>query len=161
MSESDDEISITSEECEICDNIEDFEKEYIECINNKYYIGSHYIMKDNRNNDIILFCKKVNVETFYAFSNYEISTYINFCSGLKYNTMPTIEIMQLKIDEDGMYNTILKTFWIKVIQRRWKKIMAKRKQYICDLKKNILSILMTFHLTNKIPKPPGLMGMLS
>jgi hypothetical protein len=69
--------------------------------------------------------------------------------------------MQIKIDKHGMYTAILKTFWIKIIQRSWKKIMAKRKQYMFDLKKNILSILKTFQLTNQMPKPPGLKGLLS
>jgi hypothetical protein len=161
-SETDDSISITTEEYDICGEVEDFEDEYIECINNNYYIGSHYLMKDNANNDIILFGKKVNVPTFYAFSNYEISTYVYFCSGLQYDTRPTIEIMQLKIDEDGMYTAILKTFWIKIIQRAWKRRIAEKKQYISNIKKNILSILKTFQLTtNRLPNPPGLRGLLS
>ena len=153
--------SITTEEYDICYEVEEFEEEYIDCINNNYYIGSHYLMKDNVNNDIILFSKKVNVPTFYAFSNYEISTYVYFCSGLQYSKKPTIEIMQLKIDEDGMYTAIIKTFWIKIIQRTWKKVMAQKKQYISNIKKNILSIFNTFQLTNQMPKPLGLRGLLS
>lgn len=159
--ESDNDMSITTEEYDICGEVEGFEDEYIECIHDNYYIGSHYLMKDSGNNDIILFGKKVNVKTFYAFSNYEISTYVYFCSGLQYSKKPTIEIMQLKIDEDGMYTAILKTFWIKIIQRTWKKVMAQKKQYISDIKKNILSIFNTFQLTNQMPKPLGLRGLLS
>jgi hypothetical protein len=160
--EIDDLLSITSEECEICDAVEDFEEEYIECVNNNYYIGSYYLMKNMTNDNILLFGIKVNLPTFYAFSNYELSTYIYFCSGFQYTRKPTIEIMQVKIDEDGMYTAVLKTLWIKIIQRAWKKRMAQKKQHISNIKKNILSILNMIQLTAKrLPKPAGLSGLLS
>ena len=160
--EIDDLLSITSEECEICDEVEEFEEEYIDCINNHYYIGSYSLMKDMEDNTILLFGIKVNLPTFYAFSNYELSTYIYYCSGFQYSTKPTIEIMQIQIDESGLYTAVLKTFWIKIIQRTWKKRMAEKKQYLSHLKKNILSILNTVQLTAKrLPKPPGLYGLLS
>jgi len=156
-----DDLSITSEECEICDQVEEFEDEYIECVNNKYYIGSYYLMKNITDNDTVLFGVKVNLPTFYAFSNYELSTYIYFCSGFQYSKKPTIEIMQVKIDEDGLYTAVLKTFWIKIIQRAWKKRMVQKTQHISYIKKNILDILNTFQLTAKqLPKPPGLYGLL-
>jgi hypothetical protein len=160
--EIDDLLSITTEECEICDEVEEFEEEYIECINNHYYIGSYCLMKDIAdNNAILLFGRKVNLSMFYAFSNYELSTYIYYCSGFQYTRKPTIEIMQIQIDKFGMYTAVLKTFWIKIIQRTWKKRMAEKQQYLCNLKKNILSLLNTFQRTNRIPKPPGLRGLLS
>ena len=159
--EIDDLLSITSEECDICDAVEDFEEEYTECVNNNYYIGSYYLMKDITNENTLLFGIKVNLPTFYAFSNYELSTYIYFCSGFQYTRKPTIEIMQVKIDEDGMYTAVLKTFWIKIIQRAWKKRMVEKKQYISNIKKNILSILNTIQITaTQLPKPPGLYGLL-
>jgi hypothetical protein len=159
-SEMDDSISINTEECDLCDEIEEYDDEYIECVNNNYYIGSYYIMKNIEDNDTLLFGIKINIPTFYAFSNYALSTYIYFCSGFQYEYRPTIEIMQLKIEKDGMYTAIIKTFWIKLIQRKWKKIFAQRKQYEKNIKKNILKILNPFQITNRIPKPPGLHGML-
>jgi len=165
MSESeteiDDLLSITTEECEICDELDEVEEEYIECVINNYYVGSYCLMKSIEDTTILLFGIKVNITTFYAFSNYELSTYIYFCSGLQYSKKPTIEIMQLKIETDGMYTAIIKTFWIKMIQRAWKKRMAQKKQYIYHLKKNIVSMINTFQTTNRIPKPLGLRGLLS
>ena len=68
--------------------------------------------------------------------------------------------MQLNIDKDGLYTAVLKTFWIKIIQRKWKKRMVEKRQYMYNLKKNILSILNTFQVTtNRLPKPPGLHGL--
>jgi hypothetical protein len=157
----DDSISIDTEEYAICDEVEEVENEYIECVNDKYYIGSYCIMKDNIYNDMILFGRKIHLSTFYAFSNYELSTYIYFCSGLNYRKKPTIEIMQLKIGKYGIYTAIIKTFWIKMIQRAWKKRMAQKKQYISNIERNILSLLHTFQLTNQLPKPLGLYGLLS
>lgn len=161
-SESDDEtISITSEECYICDQVEECEGEYIECVNNKYYIGSYCIISNRFKNDTLLFGIKINTPTFYSFSNYELSTYIYYFSGFQYKMKPTIEIMQLKMDECGVYTAILKTFWIRIIQRSWKKRMVERKKYMINLKKNIISLLTPFQLANQIPKPPGIRGILT
>ena len=43
---------------------------------------------------------------------------------------PVIDIMQLKISEDGLYLAIIKTYWISLIQRHWKKIIQQKKEYI-------------------------------
>jgi hypothetical protein len=69
--------------------------------------------------------------------------------------------MQVKIDEFGMYTAVLKTFWIKIMHRAWKKRMAQKEQHISYIKKNILSILNTIQITaTQLPKPPGLYGLL-
>jgi hypothetical protein len=66
---------------------------------------------------------------------WRITSYIYFCSGFLYTDRPTIEIMQLNIDKDGLYTAVLKTFWIKIIQRKWKKRMVEKRQYMYNLKK--------------------------
>jgi hypothetical protein len=154
-----DTLSINSDEYEICNEIEDYEYEYTECVDNQYYIGSCYLMKDI-DQDVLLFGLKININTFYDFSNDQLSTYMYFCSGLPYTKKPTIEIMKLSIHPDGTYNAILKTFWIKIIQRKWKKIMKQKKEYENNIKKNILSIFRTVQLTGRMLQPPGLRCML-
>ena len=154
-----DTLSINSDEYEICNEIEDYEYEYTECVDNQYYIGSYYLMKDIDESDVLLFGLKININTFYNFSNDELSTYIYFCSGLPYTNKPTIEIMKLIIDIDGTYKAILKTYWIKIIQRKWKQIMKQKKEYENNIKKNILSIFRKVQLTGRMLKPPGLRSM--
>jgi hypothetical protein len=55
---------------------------------------------------------------------------------------------------------IVKTFWIKIIQRTWKRIFKQRQLYVLCLKKAILSKLQTFQYTNRIAQFPGLRGMM-
>jgi hypothetical protein len=172
---------------DICDEIDDMEEEYeeIECENKKYYIGAYkniitYSTEDEENKDsnsfisapeirdrstkenMLLFVSKVNVNTFFAYTNEVLSTYLYYNSCIIFEQKPTIEIMQLIVAKDGItYTAVLKTYWIKIIQRTWKKIMEQRKQLQQNMKRNILSVLRTFEYTNRIPQLPTIVGMLS
>jgi len=42
--------------------------------------------------------------------------------------------MQLDISNTGSYNVILKTFWLKVIQRTWKRIYIERQKFVSNCK---------------------------
>jgi hypothetical protein len=155
-------------EDEICDEIEDYENdddEYIECIHNKYYIGSYYLIEENNKynekSDILLFAQKIKLKTFYEFANCDISTYIYLCSGLHFEKKPNIDIMQLIIGDDGTYTAIIKTFWIKIIQRTWKKIMKQKKQNDAKIKRQIFSFSNKFQTTTRIHTYKGIKGMLS
>jgi hypothetical protein len=47
-----------------------------------------------------------------------------------------IDIMQLQITDDLTYNVVLKTFWLKIVQRTWRKIFNQR-QKIIEIRKSI------------------------
>jgi hypothetical protein len=150
---------------DICDEIEEIEDdEYdYECIHHKYYTGSYFLMKDEADKEkyILLFANKLKLQTFYKFTNYEMSTYIYLCSELHFKKKPNIDIMQLIIEPDETYTAIIKTFWIKIIQRTWKKIMKQKKQNDAKIKKQIFSFSNTFQTTTRIHTYYGLKGMLS
>ena len=157
---------------EIEDDDDDNDNEYNECIDRKYYIGSYFLMKDeedpedeekdeNKENYILLFAKKIKLQTFYKFTNFEISTYIYMFSGLHFEKNPNIDIMQLIIEPDETYTAIIKTFWIKIIQRTWKKIMKQKKQNDAKIKRQIFSFSNKFQTTTRIHTYKGLKGMLS
>ena len=46
------------------------------------------------------------------------------------NINPVVDIMKLIITEDGLYLALIKTHWICLIQRHWKRIMNKKREYI-------------------------------
>lgn len=149
---------------DLCDEIDEIEEnECDECVHNKYYIGSYFLMKDEEDKEkhILLFAKKIKLETFYNFTNFEISTYIWMCSGLQFKKNPNLDIMQLMIESDGTYTAIMKTFWIKIIQRTWKKIMKQKKQNDAKIRRQIFSFANTFQTTTRIHAHKGLKGMLS
>ena len=92
-----------------------------ECIHKKYYIGSYW----HENHENIIHAKTVKISTFYHFTNDCISNYIYLSCDLQFT--PTIDIIQVIMNDDGTYKYIVKTFWIKIIQRKWKKRMQEKK----------------------------------
>jgi len=99
----------------------DNEHEYI---HKKYYIGS-YLYDTDENHENIIHAKTVRISTFYHFTNDCISNYICLSCNLQFK--PIIEIIQVIMNDDGTYNYIIKTFWIKIIQRKWKKRMQEHR----------------------------------
>jgi hypothetical protein len=57
--------------------------------------------------------------------------------------------MQLHIAEDFTYNVILKPFWLRIVQRTWRKIFQER-QKIIQIRKS-LSSQFYFSINGKYP----------
>jgi hypothetical protein len=110
--------------------------ENMEMINKHYYIGSYsYIQEENN----LLFDNKIQVATFMKYDSYEISNYLFESSIMQIYSLPSIEILQLHILPDDTYSVVIKTFWIKIIQRAWKRVYKQRQKLIQSMK-NVNSI---------------------
>jgi hypothetical protein len=129
--------------------------EYEECIPNKYYIGTYKILPKQ---NILLFAKKIHISTFYKYSNIQLSEYFYWYSGIYICSKPCVEILQVTIDHESIHSCIIKTFWIKIIQRTWKRVFHSEKAYI---KQNILSILDQIQRTGKPHFNRKIVGLLS
>jgi hypothetical protein len=83
-------------------------------IHEKYYIGIKYDNLDYENN--FIFSSSVSPSIFFKYYINNIMEYLYFYS---YNIQPitNIDIMQLIIKEDETYTVVLKTYWIRLIQR--------------------------------------------
>ena len=68
-----------------------------------------------------------------------------------------IDILRVIIGPNNEYLTIIKTFWLRIIQRTWKNIYKLRKQKINKLSKTILKR----EIKNTIINIPKLKGMLN
>jgi hypothetical protein len=114
------------------ENIYEDEIDFLETdkINNQYLIG----LPIKYQNQIIL-GSYISSDSFF---NYPINDILNYLKN--YSIMrikkPKIHIMKLNILNNETYTVILKTFWIKIIQRHWKKtfnirnlIIKKRMSY--------------------------------
>jgi hypothetical protein len=128
---------------------------YIECIPDQYYIGTFkYLEMQN----ILLFAKKIHISTFYKYSKQQLSEYLYWYSGIYICDKPHLEILQVKVDPQGVYSCIIKTFWLRLIQRRWKAVFHREKLFY---RKNILSILERRERTGYLPFKTKLRGLLS
>lgn len=115
-----------------------YQKEYIFLDNEKkdktYYIGSYEIIKSNNEvtsidpYEMILTCS-ISPSSFFQFPINIIEKYLyKFSIVNHYTNTRKVEILQLHINpEDSTYNVVVKTYWLKVIQKWWKKIWIKRK----------------------------------
>jgi len=139
---------------------------YREANTGGYYIGMAH--KDQCNNGEIIFilASHISATSFFAHN-----LYISHCYLYHYNTFvcedtehphKQIEIMKLIVLEDGTFSVLLKTFWLRLVQRRWKKIMENRKDQLC--KRCGLHSLNRREITGKFPlellREKGIMGMM-
>jgi hypothetical protein len=125
----------------------------------KNYIG---VCKKSRNRDIYVMANSVSARTFYRHQFSRIMLYLH-CYSIVYVSDKKMDIMNLNILEDGTYAVIIKTFWLRLIQRHWKKTFQQRKKVIRG--RSNMNSLRIREITGKFPaglnRVPSLHGMLS
>jgi hypothetical protein len=142
---------------------EDEDEDEPNLINNKYYIGLAVCEKNNIccYDSYWLFASHVNVKTFYKFPFHDIKIYLNNYKIIGLPTISQLDILQM-IFVDSIYNypvytVIKKTFWIRLVQRTWKKFYNQTMEF---RKKNIIQKLHQREIGVKINYPTW-HGMLS
>lgn len=136
--ESDD-YEYGEEEC-LLDEMYDFEESFDlkEKENGKYYLGMYMNIQDVQlmaggfileSNKPLFFGNAISTELFFKYKYIHIQKYLKSIIMCR-RQYPVVDIMQLIISEDGLYLAIIKTYWICIIQRHWKKIMNKKREYI-------------------------------
>jgi hypothetical protein len=143
---------------------------YREANTGDYYIGMAH--KDecdqcNSGEPIFVLASHISAKSFFSHN-----LYISHCYLYHYNMFicedtehphKQIEIMKLIVLEDGTFSVLLKTVWLRLVQRRWKKIMQNRKDQL--RKKCSLRALNTREMIGKFPlelrREMGIMGMMT
>ena len=117
--------------------------------NNQYLIGGCYTIQHNKSviNDIYLSIA-MTPDTFFKtdykitqqyLKEYGIGTYYPANLLLIHNPLlrsqelPILDIMQMKVKEEGQFChniVVLKTTWLRLVQRRWRNIFNERKRVI-------------------------------
>jgi len=95
--------------------------------NGGYYIGIPYY---NEPQGIYLMNGNISRRSFLTFEYSRIVAYVRHISVFFVTRNTPIEILKLHIHSDGMYEVTVKTFWIRIIQRAWRKIFALRNRAI-------------------------------
>jgi hypothetical protein len=147
---------------DVIDEIAESEEDFLDMDKhtNKYYIGSAiYYPKYNS----IQLDTAISPTTLFSYNLNDIQLYLaeySICNVMR--NLPHIHILQLDIKPDGEYCALIKTFWLKLVQRAWKKQFAKR-QTIIRSRGNIAA-QRHFALTGTYPRElrniPGLRGLL-
>jgi hypothetical protein len=124
-----------------------------------YYIGLH---KHIRYDNLLLLLNTISIKSFYKYSYIHVLKYLYYYSIVRL-FQPNIEIMKLSILADGTYTVVLKTHWLRLVQRHWRKVFNMRKE-IMKKQMRISSILYreiygTFPSDiSRLPRLDGLMS---
>jgi len=131
MDSSDDESyasSIDSEEEENMDNVYYDDQDYHddERIDNNYYIGSTGVVDDK-----LLLLSVVSPKSFFK---YHIEDVLNFLKhqSVIYTRNTEIQIIKMKYHHSGndvYYTSINKTYYLRIIQRLWRKRLKEREDF--------------------------------
>jgi hypothetical protein len=158
------------------DEVDEFVMDEIDCIEQyvweskpppKYVIGVSNVFMDIYSNVRLLGCY-VSAYTFYKYNytvlyNYLLLTTI-FAISAPFRKIDIIQICEYT-DENGVTvdRYIIKTFWLRIIQRRWKKIYKEKMERIESRKQ--WSTISYFELYGRYPNGlnnvPSICGMLS
>lgn len=119
------------------DRIYSAESDYIDAdkINLQYYIG---LPGYNKAQNQLLLLNTISPNTFLKYQYIDILKYLVQYSVNRINR-PNVHILQVHVDANNAYNVVIKTFWLKIIQRAWKRTFAERVQ-ILNKRKNPASI---------------------
>jgi hypothetical protein len=155
--ETDTETDYETDE-EVIDELYDQDEGFMnqDKITNSYYIG---ICK--KNYDYYLLVNTLSPRLFYKTPYHLALKYLREYS-IIYIHEPQIEIMKLNILQDGTYSVIKNTFWLRLVQRHWKKVLRMRND-IYNKRMGILeqySFQIRGRYTYGLNVLPGLVGML-
>jgi len=88
----------------------------------KCYIG---LCKYMPNQNLFLMLNTISSRTYFRHNIVHVLKYLYYYGSVRL-VQPKIEIMKLEVLDDGTYSVVLKTYWIRLIQRHWRRIYAKR-----------------------------------
>jgi hypothetical protein len=130
-----------------------------ECEDGKYYIGLPCLMRSQTREWILQIA--ITSKSFFKYDYNSVLRYLTEYSITRvYN--PSAHIMKLDVSNTGSYNVVLKTFWLKIIQRSWKRVCKERQLFVSRCKNpNNLFYRQLHGKWNKNNKYPGIRGMLS
>ena len=146
------------------DIVENYESQHRDFDNDDYYRNNTYhIGLFSYDYEKLLLASSVTINTFMKFKFEKILNFLNNWSLNMNTSFNKIEIMKICIENKNTINetlyVTLKTFWIRLIQRNWRRILKQRAQFISSIK--LHDYLQKRQLGLNVPKIPRLFGMLS
>lgn len=105
-------------------------------IDGRYYIGLPCLMKSPQE---WILQTPIQPQTMLSYNFNHIMRYLLDYSVTRIRN-PKMHIMKLDISNTGAYNVVLKTYWLRIVQRTWKRIFKEQQQFIqnCKTPRNIL-----------------------
>jgi hypothetical protein len=140
-------------------NIYDYEEEFIPestCKNGNHYLSAVIQSSEKDTEGELIVDYRVNTQLFFKFSYSEVIEYAKTYDENIYFS-DNLEIVQV-VFKGELCTAVIKTYWLRVVQRAWKKYMNRRRDWIKNVKKNILRVLVDRSI---LPVYPSYKGILS
>lgn len=139
------------------DAIFEMDEEFMDAdkLDSAYYIGlPGYLARQNQ----LLLMNSISPSAFFKHDHAAVLKYL-----VEYSTSrihkPKIHILQVHLDEHQAYNVTIKTFWLKLVQRAWKRVFRERQQIISQNKNpRLIQGRSLGHMSQ--PKLPSIHGLL-
>ncbi len=111
---------------EFMDEIADLDGDFQETekMHGHYYIGG--VQYDKHTNHELLMMSAISPHAFFKYDYHMVSIYLHEMCISDIDYYPHVQILQLDIAEDGCYRVIMKTYWLRLIQRTWKRIYVQK-----------------------------------
>lgn len=152
----DSDLDSNAEETE-SDTIFEMDEDFMDAekLDAAYYIGlPGYLASQNQ----LLLMNSISPGAFFKHDHAAVLKYL-----VEYSTSrihkPKVHILQVHVDEQCAYNVTIKTFWLKLVQRAWKRVFLERQQII-NQNKNPLLIQGRSLGNASHPKLPSIRGLL-
>lgn len=113
------------------------------------------VLYPNENGEFLLDIA-IDPKLFYKFDYSLINEFLQIPIHPEHKLFGELEIIQIQIVDEA-YTVVLKTVWIRIIQRAWKRLMRERKEWIQKIKKNVLGFVCRRTI---IPQEPSCRGLL-
>lgn len=112
--------------------IHGFDSNSSKSINGNFIVNSTYELSEFYNNEYKNDLDNIRSEFYHNYSNanFKHSLIRNFNTIIRKENYYKLDIIEIKILEGGEQIGIIKTFWLKLVQRKWKNIYNKRQQII-------------------------------
>lgn len=157
---NDDDTYTNTEDLDVEDQIFYADEEFMDAprVHGGYYLGNAANFSGKEYTlDIV-----ISPTTFFRFRYHDILNYLNQYSIFDRRQVSPVDILKLYIIENH-YTVIIKTYWLRLIQRHWKQVFRQRKRVI-QQRKSLTNLryreLNGRHLMG-VNYIPGLYGMLS
>lgn len=114
-----------------------YTEEYEECQDQKSYLG--FVLYPDSNGEFLL-DTRLEPQTFYQFKYELIQEFGKLPNDPSHIQYGELEIVQVYI-VDHKYTVVIKTFWLRILQRKWKQYIREKNNLVECIKKNILRYL--------------------
>lgn len=107
-----------------------------EATEGKYYLSAVLAPSEETDYQPLL-DYRIEIPIFFKFDYDLVNIYARSYQDAQYLT-PNLEIVKASF-YDGKCVAVIKTYWLRVVQRAWRKLYNERQDWIKSVKKNIVS----------------------